>query len=94
VNGFRKENLEALAFNDQCIDVVVTLDVGEHVTEPELVFKEVTRVLKDGGLCLHKGDVQQSDTWDHWRVYGGIRLLQAQATYVGTNGLKQCHANH
>jgi SAM-dependent methyltransferase len=50
VNGFRSENLEAQTFRDESFDIVLSLDVMEHVNRPDLVFREVCRTLKRGGL--------------------------------------------
>lgn len=52
IRGFRNENLEAQTFGDAEFDLVITLDVMEHVNEPELVFKDVARTLKQGGAYL------------------------------------------
>jgi SAM-dependent methyltransferase len=52
IRGFRNENLEAQTFADAEFDLVITLDVMEHVNEPELVFKEVARTLKPGGAYV------------------------------------------
>lgn len=49
VNGFRNENLEAQTFADESFDIVVTLDVMEHVNEPGDVLCEIARTLKPGG---------------------------------------------
>jgi hypothetical protein len=46
---FRCENLEALTFPDESIDLHVTQDVLEHVFNPGQVFKEIARTLKPGG---------------------------------------------
>lgn len=52
VRGFRNENLERLTFADSSFDIFVSLDVMEHVDEPESVFREAARTLRPGGLCL------------------------------------------
>src|SRR6185436_821525 len=49
VQGWRNENLERQTFADQTFDLVVTLDVMEHVFDPAAVFREVSRTLKPGG---------------------------------------------
>jgi SAM-dependent methyltransferase len=49
VNGVRCENLEALSFADESIDLHVTQDVMEHVFDPAQVFREIARTLKPGG---------------------------------------------
>jgi SAM-dependent methyltransferase len=48
-NGFRNENLECLTFPDQSFDVVVSLDVMEHVNDYETCFREIYRTLAVGG---------------------------------------------
>jgi SAM-dependent methyltransferase len=50
--GFRNENLEMLTFGDETFDLVVTLDVMEHVNKPDAVFREISRTLKPGGAYL------------------------------------------
>ncbi len=51
-NGFRCENLEQQTFTDACFDIVVTLDVMEHVNQPDQVIREIWRTLKPGGLYV------------------------------------------
>jgi SAM-dependent methyltransferase len=51
-DGYRSEDLSALTFPDQSIDLLVTQDVFEHVMEPEKAFKEIARVLKPGGAHI------------------------------------------
>lgn len=50
--GARCENLEALTFPDESFDLFVTQDVLEHVFHPDLAVREITRVLKPGGIHL------------------------------------------
>lgn len=45
---------EAIEYSDCTFDIVVADNVLEHVNEPRLVFTEVWRVLKPGGLFLAK----------------------------------------
>ncbi|MDR7222763.1 methyltransferase domain-containing protein [Aminobacter aminovorans] len=52
INGFRNENLELQTFADESFDLVVTLDVMEHVNQPADVLCEVARTLKPGGVFL------------------------------------------
>jgi SAM-dependent methyltransferase len=51
-DGVPFEDLKSLSFADRSIDLVLTSDVLEHVIEPELAFKEISRVLKVGGVHI------------------------------------------
>jgi Methyltransferase domain len=51
-NGFRSEDISALTFPDNSIDVFITSDVFEHVIEPAKGFSEIARVLKPGGYHI------------------------------------------
>lgn len=48
----RSENLQALTFEDNSLDIVVVLDVFEHVVEPMEAFSEVRRALKTDGVAI------------------------------------------
>lgn len=48
-NGVRCENLEALTFPDESIDIHITQDVFEHVFDPANAFREIARTLRPGG---------------------------------------------
>ena len=52
VEGFRNENLERLTFEDGSFDLHCHLDVMEHVGEPELCFREMSRTLRPGGQII------------------------------------------
>jgi SAM-dependent methyltransferase len=45
-------NLEALPFRDAVFDIAISSHVAEHLTQPDRVFCELTRVLKPGGVLL------------------------------------------
>jgi SAM-dependent methyltransferase len=50
----RREDLQALTLGDASIDVVLAMDVLEHVPDDRRAFLEVARVLRPGGrLVLH-----------------------------------------
>jgi len=42
---------EALPFPDAHFDIIMCVDVLEHVRDPEALLSEVSRCLKPGGLC-------------------------------------------
>lgn len=52
VRGIRNENLERQTFPDGSFDIVVTLDVMEHVGEPADVCREISRTLRPGGRYI------------------------------------------
>ncbi|MND96874.1 hypothetical protein D3C80_891770 [compost metagenome] len=52
VDGTRNENLECQTFEDAKFDIVVSLDVMEHVYQPDKVYQEIYRTLKPGGLYI------------------------------------------
>jgi SAM-dependent methyltransferase len=49
VGAVRCENLEALTFADESIDLHVSQDVLEHVFQPLRAFREIARTLRPGG---------------------------------------------
>ena len=51
-NGVRNETLCALTFPDQSFDILISLDVLEHIPDYEQAFKECARVVKDGGRMM------------------------------------------
>jgi SAM-dependent methyltransferase len=52
-SGCRHEDLAAQRFPDGRFDLVITLDVMEHVFDPAKVYREIYRTLKPGGHYLH-----------------------------------------
>ncbi len=52
VDGLRNENLELQTFADESFDLVVSLDVMQHVNQPADVLHEIARTLKPGGVYL------------------------------------------
>ncbi len=52
INGVRCENLEALTFPDESIDLHITQDVLEHVLFPDRAFREIARTLRPGGAHM------------------------------------------
>lgn len=49
LNGVQHQNLEELTFDSDSIDLVITTDVMEHVGSATTAFKEIYRVLRQGG---------------------------------------------
>jgi SAM-dependent methyltransferase len=52
VGEFRNEDLENQTFADATFDLVVHLDVMEHVFNPFKALEEIYRTLKPGGMCI------------------------------------------
>lgn len=51
-NGMRCENLEAMSFESNSIDLHVSQDVLEHIFHPQEAFQEIARTLKPGGAHI------------------------------------------
>jgi len=51
-DGVRCENLEALTFEDDSIDLHISQDVAEHLFHPSRAFKEIARTLRPGGAHI------------------------------------------
>jgi SAM-dependent methyltransferase len=48
----RVEDLRSLSFVDGSVGTALCVDTLEHVTDPPLAVRELTRVVADGGVCL------------------------------------------
>lgn len=78
-----------IPFNDATFDVVFADNVMEHVDEPNVVLKEINRVLKPGGRFLAKTPnkwhympiiARATPTWFH-RAYNRMRGRAALDTF-------------
>ena len=86
VEGFRNENLEAQTFADAAFDLVVTLDVMEHVNRPDAVLREIGRTLDPNGAYLftvptYKGKLE-TERRAHYRADGTVEHM-AEPEYHG-----------
>ena len=52
VDGVRHEDLHNLSFASESKDVILSLDVLEHVNDPMRALREMRRVLASGGLAV------------------------------------------
>lgn len=87
VRTFRNENLERQTFADESFDVVVSLDVMEHVNEPKDVLAEVWRTLRPGGSYVFttptfKG-MTETQRWARYLPNGEIDALVEPVEYHG-----------
>ncbi len=79
---YRVENALELSFEDNSFDLLVSVDVMEHVGEPERMTREVARVLKPGGLALITfPQINFPITYDPINYLAGKRLI-AQGAYA------------
>jgi len=70
IGQLRNEDLENQTFFDDTFDIVITLDVMEHVFHPAKVYQEIYRTLCSGGLYIHTFPIRK------WLVDGGIRRAE------------------
>jgi ubiquinone/menaquinone biosynthesis C-methylase UbiE len=52
VDAAARADLARLPFRDETFDIAISSHVAEHLTQPEAVFRELSRVLKHGGRLL------------------------------------------
>ena len=52
--SFQEDDICASSVPYQSMDVVVSWEVLEHLTQPQDAFREIARILKPGGLAFHE----------------------------------------
>ena len=82
INGVRNENIEQSSFENGAFDIVIALDVAEHVFNPAKMFSDIYRTLRDGGIFLstfpiHKSQVEATAQRASLDELGQIRHLEA-----------------
>lgn len=87
VLGQRNENLERQTFADESFDLVITIDVFEHLLDPAAAMREIHRTLKPGGACIsafpiikHQG---QAVRWRVRRDDNGVIEYLEEEQYHG-----------
>jgi len=58
-DGVQCQNLEALTFESDSLDLIISSDIMEHVRKPWKAFEEIHRVLKPGGKHVFSIPVQK-----------------------------------
>jgi ubiquinone/menaquinone biosynthesis C-methylase UbiE len=80
---------EAIPYDDQAFDIVICNNVLEHLSNPAVVFKEVSRVLKKGGFFIVKTPnkfhyvpllARLTPHWFH-QLYNSLRGRQEDNTF-------------
>ena len=86
--------VDALPFRDGVADAVICTQVIEHVSSPEKLLLEVSRILKPGGrlfLSTHGSYVYHPYPGDYWRwTHQGMRLLCDSAPDLTFDCAKHC----
>lgn len=68
VSGYRHEDIQNLSFPDKSFDLIISLEVLEHVPFPDLAFRQLRRCLRDGGHTLITAPFKDTDTHDEIRA--------------------------
>jgi SAM-dependent methyltransferase len=88
VDGWRNENIESTTFEDESFDLILSLDVTEHVFNPEAMFKDIYRTLKPGGVYIstfpiRKYQVDAAIQLAKLNDNGSIEYLKSPPEYHG-----------
>jgi ubiquinone/menaquinone biosynthesis C-methylase UbiE len=78
-----KKTAEELPFDNSTFDYIISLQVLEHVENPEPILKEIYRVLKPGGKCWISCENYLSFREQHYRM----RWLPLLPKWLGTKYL-------
>jgi SAM-dependent methyltransferase len=78
VRGVRNEDLYAQTFADGTFDLVLHLDVLEHLFEPFAALREIARTLASGGACVFTAPTDPARMWSEqvaFREPDGLRIV-------------------
>lgn len=84
--GARNEDLTCLTFSDASVDVFISGDVHEHIEDTMRAFREVQRVLKQGGVYVF------TIPYRHERA-GNEKLAHGSSQALMWAGLEQIHGD-
>lgn len=81
-----KGDLREIPLEDNSIDIIISIQVLEHLPEPWLVLQEFNRILKPGGTLFFscpQGEYQHQVPYDFYRyTIFGIRSLLSGSNFV------------
>lgn len=85
-------NAEHIPFRDKTFDTVVASDILEHVFHPDMVVKEISRILKDEGVFYlvvpWKEDISKYEMYKGKYDYCHLRSFDALSTAAMLHGFK------
>lgn len=74
IGRLRNEDLEAQTFDDETFDLVIHLDVLEHVYQPFQLLREIERTLKSDGRCIFTAPTNRN------------RVMSEQVAFIKEDG--------
>jgi SAM-dependent methyltransferase len=86
IEGLRNENLERQSFADGIFDLVIHLDVMEHLFEPFLALREIHRTLKPGGRTIFAAPTS-------WNTFYSEQVAFHTETGIEIIGEPEYHGN-
>ena len=77
-------NVENIPLSEQ-FDKVLAIDIIEHVIHPDLLAKEINRLIKDDGELLITFPAMH-DKWEHFFQFVGRKILRRKSKTVYKEG--------
>jgi SAM-dependent methyltransferase len=87
VDQFRNENFENQTFPDAQFDLVLSLDVTEHLFNPAAAYRETFRTLKRGGTYVHTFPI------DKWQTEAAVACAELHAGEIRHLREPEYHGN-
>ena len=83
IDAAARADLGALPFRDATFDIAISSHVAEHLTQPERVFGELSRVLKPGGRLL----ILTPNRWHYVTVSSALLPYSFHRRYNSWRGI-------
>jgi SAM-dependent methyltransferase len=84
------EDLQALKFQPNTIDLMISSDIMEHVDNPQQAFKEIFRVLKPGGCHCFTVPLHRETTRSRVKINAGKKMYLEPKHHHGNGKGGQC----